>query len=753
MATRLAAVDDVQLVDEAAEEAKREENVLAVARGIVGRLDALARDQVSRRVLIEVRWLEDMRAYFGHYTDTEQADMNRQERSTAFVKLTRSKTDAWAARFSDLLFPTDDRNWGIRPTPLPKLAAAAQKAVEAARQSVDQANQQAATNPELAASTIEQAKAFATSVQQTQGEADAAKAAGEAMQTAIDDQLVQSHWVAQCRDAIEDGCRLGTAILKGPLTSNRLRKEWRAAASPATGLPIWTLEEMPDPQPEAMRVDPWHFFPDMSARRIEEAEFTFERSLPSKRDLRRYAKKLGFNQAAVRRLLSEESGALNQADVSHIAELRAINGEGEQIKDRYVMWEYHGPLECEEIASLLEAAGRVEDAERFREEKDPLEDYRVIIHFCNNEVLRIAEEWPLDSGDSLYSVWNFSRGETSIFGVGVPRIMRDSQKAINGAWRMMMDNSGLSVGPQVVIDKASIEPQDRTWDLKPLKVWLRTGTSLATQAAPFQVYNIPNNQQQLAGIIELGKAFVDEETSMPLMAQGEAGATVQPVGTTSMLFNSANVVFRRIVKAWDDDITTPTIRRFYDWNMQFNPDDAVKGDMQVDARGTSVLMVKELQSQNLMMIMNQWTVHPVLKHFIKVRDGLVKTVQTMMITPDDILENADTAKQNQEAEQQAMAAAAQQGGDPMQARLQIAQMDNETRVQLAQMELQQRQLEYANKNDLTLAQVQAQLQQTKMRIDSEERKKAVDVAVEDRRAQIARTEGLPEHDATGVGVG
>ena len=47
----------------------------------------------------------------------------------------------------------------------------------------------------------------------------------------------------------------------------------------------------------------------------------------------------------------------------------------------------------------------------------------MIVHFCNNEVLRIAEEWPLDSGASLYSVWNYSKGETSIFGSGVPRAM------------------------------------------------------------------------------------------------------------------------------------------------------------------------------------------------------------------------------------------------------------------------------------------------------------------------------------------
>jgi hypothetical protein len=754
MATALVAVEGYQETNPDAEE----DRILEAARPIIGRLDQLAREQVSRKIMIELRWLEDLRLYFGHYTGAQRAAMDAADRSTAFVKLTRVKTDGWAARLGDMLFPTDDRNWGIQPTPLPMLSAAAKKAMQQAAVTVENANAAAeAGQEEVAQATIQQANAFAQAAKQTAAEIEAAKEACDAMQEAIDDQLVQSQWIAQSRDAIEDGCRLGTGILKGPLTSNRLRQEWRKSdAAEPTGRTPWMLEELPDPQPEAIRVDPWHFFPDMSARRIEEAEFTFERSLPTKRDLRKYSKKLGFNKNAVRRLITEGAMSLNQADIAHISELRAINGEGEQIKDRYVMWEYHGPLECDEIAALMEAAGRAEEAQRFRAEKDPLEDFRVIVHFCNNEVLRIAEEWPLDSGASLYSVWNFAKGETSIFGIGVPHIMADSQRSINGAWRMINDNAALSVGPQIVVDKTKVEPQDKSWSLKPLKVWLKSGTALSTNSndKPFEVFNIPNNQNELAGIIEIGKAFVEEETAMPQVALGEPGASVQPVGTTSMVMNSANVVFRRIVKAWDDDMTAPTIRRFYDWNMQFNPDDRVKGDMQVDARGTSVLLVKEMQSMNLLMIMNQWTMHPVLKHYIKVREGLVKTVQTMMIPPDDILEDQDKVDQNVAAEQEAMAAAAQQQGtDPNQTRLQIAQMDSDTKLQLATLEQQNRSMEYAMKNDMTIAQVNAELAKQKMTIDSSERKHAADIAVEERRATVAREQGGTDREATGVGVG
>jgi hypothetical protein len=737
--------------EEAPSAAAMEDRVLDAARGITHRLSALASEQVSRKLLIEERWLEDLRAYFGHYEPVLLAKLNAGDKSTAFVKVTRAKTDAWAARISDMLFPTDDRNWGIKPTPLPKLAAAAKDAVAEARKAVDAANQQAAAgNDQQAQMTIAQADAFSQAVKQTNAGIDEAKKRCDRMQEAIDDQLVQARWIANARDAIEDGCRIGTGILKGPITSQKMRQEWRVGQDGK-----WALAQLPDPQPTSIRVDPWHFFPDMSARNIADAEFTFERSLPTKKDLRLYARKLGFNKRATARLLENGPGVTPANDTAHIVQLRTINGEGDAIKDRYVMWEYHGPLECDEIACLLRAAGREDDANRFEEEKDPFKDYRVVLHFCDGEVLRIAEEWALDSGEGLYSVWNFCKGETSVFGLGVPRIMNHSQKSLNGAWRMMMDNSGLSVGPQIVMEKESVTPQDGTFDLRPLKIWLKTSTSLTSaQNPPFQVYNIPNNQQQLQGIIELAKMFIDEETSMPLIAQGEMGAQVQPVGTTSMMFNSANVVFRRIIKGWDDDITTPTIGRFYQWNMQFNPQDDIKGDMQVDARGTSVLLVKEMQSQNLLMIMNSWTVHPVLKHFIKVREGLEKTVQTMMIPPDDILEEADVAQQKMDAEAQAAAQAAQQGPDPsMQIRKEIAEGNDATRLQIAQLQRDTKVMELSQAQGVSIAKINADLEKSRQKLESTERTKAVEIAVEDQRAERARTEGQDSSAGTGKGIG
>jgi hypothetical protein len=725
----------------------KQKKVVEACRGIIDRLSSLAAEQITSRVGVETDWLEDLRNYHGKYDDITEKSLKDGKRSTAFVKLTRHKTNSWSARLSDLLFPTDDKNWGIKPTPLPKLAQAAKDAIQKAEAALDVANK--SNDPEQQSRITDMARSFARDAHLNQAQMDEVQKRCTAMEKAIEDQLLESKYGSQCRLVIEDGCRLGTGILKGPLTSNRLRQEWRADKD------VWQLATIPDPFPEARRVDPWHFFPDMSASNIDEAEFTFERHLPNRRDLRKMALKLGFDRDAVGRLIAGGPDLVLGNDGNHLALLRAINNEGGPIKDRYVMWEYHGSLECSEIATLLRALGKDEKARQYEDDKDPLEDYRVIVYFCNGELLKISPEYPLDSGESLYSVWNFQRGETSIFGIGIPRIMFDSQRALNGAWRMMMDNSGLSVGPQIVVDRTAVKPADGTWGIRPMKVWYKTTTALTPNNPPFECIDIPNNQQQLGGIITIAREFIDEETSMPTLAQGEQGAATQTLGGMSILFNSANVVFRRVVKSWDDDLTAPTIRRFYHWNMQFNPDNDIKGDMQVDARGTSVLLVREMQSQNLMNVLTNWTTHPVIGQFLRVRAGLEKTFQTMMIDPDDLLKSQDEVdteqRQQEEAQQKAEAEKAQQGGDD--SKMQVANMQAQMRMQVAKMQQDTALATIASKEKITIAQARAKYGIEEMKAQSKERIEATSIAIEDQRAAQAMSAGLPAESATGQGIG
>ncbi len=241
---------------------------------------------------------------------------------------------------------------------------------------------------------------------------------------------------------------------------------------------------------------------------------------------------------------------------------------------------------------------------------DELEETRLEIWFCQGKVLKIGLS-SLETNDSLYSVYNFEKDDTCIFGRGVPRLARDSQSAVNAAWRMTLNNAGVSAGPQIVVDKETVEPQNGSYSFTPFKVWLKTGT-VAPGNKPFEIFDIPNRSGDLMAIIDIAMKFIDDETNMPLIAQGDQSSEMTQTATgMSMLMNASNVVFRNAVKNWDDDLTTPTIQRAYDWNMQFSPNGDIKGDMNIEARGSSVLLVREMQAQNLMALAMNFADHPI----------------------------------------------------------------------------------------------------------------------------------------------
>lgn len=755
---------DLAPFDPAEQEVDEQEAISEAAGGIVNRLMSLAGDQVRMKIMVEQRWLDDLRAYHGRYTADVEAQLTEKKRSRAFINLARAKANAWSARLGDLLFPADGKNWGISPTPVPELTESAKEAVAraerqhaAADAKVAQANAMPEGSPEaqpLLAAAEEHgtlAKQAEEEAETLRGEQDEAQKRAEAMEREIDDQLLECRYSQRSRDLIDDATKIGVGIMKGPITGQRPRRKW--AQDPGTN--VFQLSSDPDPRPEYRRVDPWAFFPQMNATSMEDCEFTFERHIASKTELRKMGKRLGFSKTALRNLLTQgpDNGSAN--DLDHLNELRSITNEGDSVKDRYVIWEYHGPLEAEEIATLLRSSGGEDDivrAEEFEREVDPLDEHMVVCWFCNDQMLKLHPDYSMESGENLYSVFSFEKGEASVLGaIGIPRIIMDALRAANGAWRMMLDNAALSVGPQIVVDKTLIEPENKDWTLSAMKVWLKTGQEIANGqgAAPFQIFNIPMNQPQLAGIIELALKFIDEEASLPMIAQGEQGVASPTLGGMSMLFNSANVVFRRVVRNWDDDLTEPVIRRAYDWNMQFNPKDSIKGDLQTVAQGTGVLLVREMMAAQLSGIVQQWTVHPKLSIFVKKEgyDAACAFLQSLSMNPLTILDDWDTVQQRLEK----MAESAGQASPEAikaQTQLQIATMDAESRkadgavqLQIAELRRDTELIRLAADERISLEDLKTKLAIKQVDVASKERTFAAELGYEAQNAREARAEG------------
>ncbi|MCK4704591.1 MAG: hypothetical protein KAT90_03845, partial [Gammaproteobacteria bacterium] len=243
-------IDEEDQFNEEEQRMKVEITVQLFGKGLQAKFDK----QVGLKEELEQRWLNDLRHYNGRYDRDTEAKMNstnetgtnKKNTSRVFVNLTRAKTNTAESKWSDLVLPTDDRNWGLKPTPVPEMVSALDDDEDLVlgddSVAVDPETEEPYKVKDMAEQVIAKAKKSA-----------------DLMQTEIDDQLVEANYNASCREIIHDACTLGTGVIKGPMVEKRSKRAWIEDEQGN-----WVLSSNSDYKPTAARVDPWNFFPDMS---------------------------------------------------------------------------------------------------------------------------------------------------------------------------------------------------------------------------------------------------------------------------------------------------------------------------------------------------------------------------------------------------------------------------------------------------------------------------------------------------------
>jgi hypothetical protein len=627
-------------------------------------------------------------------------------RSTVYIGLTRQKTNAAEARIADILLPTDDRNWGIQPTPEPTVSELVQDNDIA----VDPLSGQPVTDEQGNPVPMKMvAKAIL---------ADSREKA-EAMQTTIEDQLTECDYNGELRKVIHDAAKLGTGVMKGPVVTNRTRKAWKKITDPATGESVYAMAIVKEESPASFRVDPRNVFPDPGCGDdAQNGKGIFEKEYLTAKRVRDLAKQPGYIRSQLEKVL-EEGPKRSYA-------LQEVIEDEDGGEDRYEKWEYTGEVDYED----LEAAG-VD-----LPEKDVFSSISATVVMVNSTVVKAFIN-PLEDGALPYDFFVWEKAGNTVWGYGVPYLMRAQQRVLNAAWRQMMDNAGVTSGPQIVVKPGLIQPADKQWQLSSRKIWYATD-DLDDVRKAFATFEFNSHQGELSNIIEMAMGLADAETGVPTIMQGEQGTAPDTVGGMQMLMTSANVVLKRLVKQFDDMVTKPHIRRYYDWNMLYNENDSIKGDFSVDARGSSTLIVRDIQNQAFLQLLAAGA-SPIYGKYLDLRKLFERALQAQHIDPAEVFKPDEEIEAIEEAERQAaeqgqaedprIAAAkiraqtdvekiqAQNDGDllELQTRLEIAQEQilarREERAQMIELEM----LKMANQQNMTLEQIKAKLGEVAIR--------------------------------------
>ena len=621
----------VSYIEDTEEEAYTDPSV----GNIVGYVQQRFEKAETSRNAEEQRWIRAYRNYRGLYGPDVQ--FTSAEKSRVFVKVTKTKVLAAYGQIVEVLFGANKFPISIDPTVLPDGVSEAVH-LETEDSLKEMTDQQAPASTEVPnlepgetlvdfRERLAGLKSKLAPVREDlkEGEAESptqitfhpAMIAAKKMEKKIHDQLEESNARKELRTAAFECALFGTGIMKGPFAVD---KEY----------PNWTEDGEYDPliktMPRCSSVSIWNFYPDPDAANMDDAEYIVERHKMSRTQIRALKKRPFFRNNAI-----DTAIAMGESYTKEWWEQAMEDDDQESRSERFEVLEFWGYLDTD----LLED----QNVDVPDEMKD-LDQVSVNIWVCNGQVLRLVLN-PFTPSYIPYYAVPYEVNPYSFFGVGIAENMDDTQTLMNGFMRMAVDNAALSGNLIIEVDETNLVPgQDLS--VYPGKVFRRQGGAPGQALFGTKFPNVSNENMQL---FDKARVLADESTGFPSFAHGQTG--VSGVGRTasgiSMLMSAANGSIRNVVKNVDDYLLSPLGKAFFNFNMQFDFDQEIKGDLEVKSQGTESLMANEVRSQRLMQFL-QITQNPALAPFSKMDYIIREIAKSMDLDPDKVVNSMADAK-------------------------------------------------------------------------------------------------------------
>ncbi len=641
MAEEMFETDDVVAAEDALDSIFKEKD------SVIGFIKDRYKRSEDSRYADEQRWLKAYRNYRGLYgSDVQFTDA---EKSRIFVKVTKTKTLAAYGQIVDVLFGNNKFPLSVNPSVLPDGVAESvhiniDPRVEAGQAAISAAMGSPAPRPYLIdgdtklqpGETLIDLQARLAGMEQKlepvsekiiEGDGTTATSvtfhpamvAAKKMEKKIHDQLQESGATTHLRSMAFEMALLGTGVMKGAFAVD---KEY----------PNWNEDGEYDPivktVPECDHVSIWDFYPDPEAKDMDEAEYVVQRHKMSRTQLRKLKTRPYFMDDGIQNAIDKGPDYTQK-----YWEMTMEDDDTQPTSERWEVLEFWGYVDTK----LLEEHG----VDIPSELKD-LDEVNCNVWISNGEVLRFVLN-PFKPTRIPYYAVPYEHNPYSFFGVGIAENMDDTQTLMNGFMRMAIDNAAMSGNLIIEVDETNLVPgQDLS--VYPGKIFRRQG------GAPGQAIfgtKFPNVAQENMQLFDKARVLADESTGFPSFAHGQTG--VQGVGRTasgiSMLMSAANGSIRTVVKNVDDYLIRPLGKAFFAFNMQFDFDEDIKGDLEVHASGTESLMANEVRSQRLMQFL-QVAQNPVLAPFAKMDYIIREIAKSMDLDPDKVTNSiADAAIQ------------------------------------------------------------------------------------------------------------
>ena len=529
--------------------------------------------RISRDPITDIM-LMAMRQRNGAYEADKLNAIKAQGGSEVYMMITEVKCRAAESWLRDILLDNGSPPWDLVPTPVPDLspkeAEELQLAFAERVMEVLQSSGQTPGRSQIAELKEMVGQEFRFKILQ------AAQNRVDKMRIRIDDQFAQGGWADAFSEFITDLVTFPAAFIKGPIVRRQRYLKWE-------GSKLVPGERI---APEFERVSPFNIYPEPGITRINDG-YLFEYHEMTRSQLADLIGVPGYDDQAIRKVLE-----IGNAQ-SWVQEWQKSSREEEERK-------FHTELRPTEIYDTLEfwgkVSGRMLQEWGMTEEEVPDVDreYDANIWCVGNYIIKAVLNYdPL--GEKPYAKTSFIKQPGAFWGKAIPEIIEDIQNVCNAAARALVNNMAIASGPQVEVNLERLPPNEDITQLQPWKIWQVLNDPLGS-SAPAVRFNQPNdNANTLVGVYDRFSRMADDHSGIPAYIYGDTN--VQGAGRTasglSMLMGSAGKGIRQVVMHIDNDVLKTIVQRQFVYNMRYDPDESIKGDAQIVAKGAVNLAVKE----------------------------------------------------------------------------------------------------------------------------------------------------------------
>jgi hypothetical protein len=533
----------------------------------------------TEKSTIEAIMLKAMRQRNGVYEADKQVAIAKQGGSDVYMMITEVKCRAAESWMRDILLDDGTPPWDIAPTPIPDLQPDEMEQLRAAFE--DKVVECLGTEGR-APSKEEMQSIYEMLLQNRKFDLmHAAEARCGRMKDKIEDQFAEGGWADSFNDFITDLVTYPAAFIKGPIVRRQRTLGW---AKDAQGKTIAVPTERIAPEYE--RVNPFNIYPEPGITTIDEG-YIFEHHPLTRTMLSELIGVPGYDDQAIRAVLAD-GGYTSWLNISVTNEKAANERKfNTQLRptDMYDALEFWGKVS----GKMLRDWGLTE-----QEVPDEAKEYDANVWLIGNYVIKAVLNYdPL--GVKPYSKTSFIKCPGAFWGKGIPEIIEDLQNICNAAARSLVNNMGIASGPQVEVNLERIPPNEDITQVYPWKIWQVINDPIGANQ-PAVRFNQPlDNSKSLVEVYEKFSRLADDHSGIPAYLYGDTN--VQGAGRTSsglgMLMGAAGKGIRQVIMHIDADVIEPVVKRQFVYNMRYDEDESIKGDLIVQPKGAVNLATKE----------------------------------------------------------------------------------------------------------------------------------------------------------------